>query len=69
MGLGGKLTPYVRANYTLRAMEVPAGKHTVEFKFEPETYAKGEKMALIGSFGVLLLFAGAVFVELKKQKA
>ncbi|MFN8153514.1 MAG: YfhO family protein [Bacteroidia bacterium] len=67
--IDGKLTPYVRANYTLRAMEVPAGKHTVEFKFEPETYAKGEKMALIGSFGVLLLFAGAVFVELKKQKA
>lgn len=65
----GKLTPYVRANYTLRAMEVPAGKHKVEFKFEPETYAKGEKMALMGSIGVLLLFAGAVVVELKKQKA
>lgn len=67
--IDGKLTPYVRANYTLRAMEVPAGKHKVEFKFEPETYAKGEKMALMGSIGVLLLFAGAVVVELKKQKA
>lgn len=65
----GKAATYVRANYTLRAMEVPAGKHKVEFKFEPETYAKGEKMALVGSIGVLLLFAGAVFVELKKPKS
>ena len=67
--LDGKPAIYVRANYVLRAMAVPAGKHKVEFKFEPETYAKGERIALAGSFAVLLLFAGAVVADTRKKKA
>jgi uncharacterized membrane protein YfhO len=50
-------------------MEVPAGKHKVEFKFEPETYARGEKISLASSILLLLVFAGSVFVELKKKSA
>jgi hypothetical protein len=67
--LDGKPVTYARANYVLRAMAVPAGKHKVEFKFEPETYAKGERIALAGSFAVLLLFAGAVVADTRKKKA
>lgn len=63
----GKLVPHLRANYVLRAMRIPAGKHTVEFKFEPSTYYTGEKISLAGSVLLLLLFAGGVFMELRKH--
>ena len=63
----GKPMPHFRANYVLRAMRIPSGKHTVEFKFEPSTYYTGEKISLAGSVLLLLLFAGGVFMELRKH--
>lgn len=49
-----------KVNYILRGLELPAGKHKVEFKFEPSIYFQGENISLIGCillFG-LLIFAG-----------
>jgi uncharacterized membrane protein YfhO len=65
--LDGKPVPHLRANYVLRAMKIPAGNHTLEFKFEPKTYFNGEKIALAGSLIVLLIFVGGVFMEFKKS--
>ena len=65
----GNKTDYVRANYVLRAMQIPAGTHKVEFKFEPEVYATGEKISFAGSVLVLLLFGGGVYAEMKNKKA
>jgi hypothetical protein len=68
-----KLAPHMRVNYVLRAMRVPAGKHTIVFKFEPEHYKQSEQVALIGSWLFILFLAGliAFYVkeELKKKTA
>ncbi|MEO6883593.1 MAG: YfhO family protein [Bacteroidia bacterium] len=58
--IDGKLTPYIRVNYVLRAMRIPAGSHKVEFKFEPVIFAAGEKISLASSALLILLCLGYV---------
>jgi hypothetical protein len=66
--IDGKPADYFRANYVLRAMIIPEGKHTVEFKFEPKSYYLGTKISYAGSILFVLLVAGYVFVEFRKRK-
>jgi hypothetical protein len=63
----GEPFPHFRANYVLRAMSLPAGEHSVEFKFEPQVYATGEQYSLAGSV-LLVLFVGAGMLFGIKQK-
>ena len=63
--IDGKLTPHFRADYVLRGMVVPGGKHSLEFKFEPKSYYTGEKVSLAGSVILLLLLAGMSLYSLK----
>jgi len=60
MYINGEPAPHVRANYVLRAMAVPAGKHEIVFRFEPQKYVQGEKIALASSIGVVLLLFGVI---------
>ena len=66
--IDGELKPHIRVNYVLRGMEIPAGKHIIEFKFEPKVIETGSKIALASSavFGVLLLLG--IFFQFKKKK-
>jgi hypothetical protein len=64
----GEKTEYIRADYALRAMLVPAGKHTVEFRFEPKTLKTGKMISLVGSFLILLLVAGAGWQEWRRRE-
>ncbi len=63
----GKLTPHFRVNYVLRGMIVPAGKHTIEFKFEPKVIQQG-KIISLSSYGLLIFITvGWFFYERKKK--
>ena len=64
----GELKPYFSANWVLRAMRIPAGKHTIEFKFEPQRYIVGEKIALGSSILLFIVVIGALYVSFKKSR-
>jgi hypothetical protein len=66
--LDGKKADYLRVDYLLRGMPVPAGEHTIEFRFEPHSYKVGT--ALTSWFSVLIygLLIAAGVVEWRKRK-
>lgn len=68
MYVDGEKKPYFRANYVLRAAQLPAGNHKVEFRFEPKSYYMGEKISLAGSV-LLLAFLGFGFYNDRKKKS
>jgi hypothetical protein len=62
--IDGKESSIFRVNYILRAMEIPAGKHTVEFNFRPKSFYEGEKYAKIFSILLIIVCAGAFGFEI-----
>jgi len=68
MLIDGKESPYFRADYLLRAAQIPVGNHKVEFVFHPASYYTGEKISLAGSVLLVLALGGAVYTETKRKK-
>jgi len=64
----GVEAPHIRVNYVLRGMEIPAGNHTIEFKFEPQVVKTGSSIALASSVLVLILVLGGLFYNIRKNK-
>lgn len=61
-------TPYMRANYVLRAMIAPAGDHVIKFSFEPQSFIIGNKVSLASSVLLILLIGGYLVSTLFKRK-
>ena len=66
MLLDGKEVPYIKANYLLRAVFVPAGNHEVRMVFEPEVIEKG-KMISMSAFGIFLLLSVGGFLKFRRK--
>lgn len=68
MFIDGKEAPYFRADYVLRAAQIPLGNHRIKFEFHPASYYTGEKISLTGSILLVLALGGAVYAETRKKK-
>jgi hypothetical protein len=66
--LDGNKADYCRVDYVLRGMAVPAGKHTIVFRFEPKSFATGNSISTWSSLILYLLLIGAIIIEFRKKK-
>ena len=66
--IDGKEVPIFRTNYVLRALQVPAGKHNIEFVFAPESYKLGETIGLIGSILLSIVILLGLYFAFKNNK-
>jgi uncharacterized membrane protein YfhO len=69
MLIDGVETPYFRADYLLRAAQIPVGNHKIEFIFHPTSYYAGEDISLAGSILLILALGYAGYAENKKKTA
>lgn len=65
--IDGKPADHFRANYTLRAMNVPAGKHHIRFEFRPATIEKWGKVSVASTYIMNLIILGLIGVAIFKQ--
>lgn len=68
MYIDGIEKPYFRANYILRAAQLEAGNHKLEFIFHPTSYYAGEKISLAGSILLVIGLGFGIYTEEKKKK-
>lgn len=64
--IDGQPVDIARADYILRAMNVPAGNHTIEMWFDPQSLHLTESIAYAAM--ALLLIGVMLFVWLKRKQ-
>ena len=64
----GKKMDYVKTDYVLRGMYIPAGDHEIEFRFEPKSYTIGRLISIVANILVLLILIGAIIFYIRKKR-
>lgn len=62
-----KEVPYIKADYLLRAVHVPAGNHTIKMIFAPDVIARGKLISMICFALFLLLSLGGIYFMYRKS--
>jgi len=65
--IDGQPAEIFRANYVLRALNVPAGNHQIKFEFRPDTIYKGDKISMAFLIVMLAFVAGCIGREVYKR--
>jgi hypothetical protein len=63
-----KKTKHYKVNYLLRGLPVPAGKHNISFRFEPESFYTGYTLALWSGIILYLTLLLAIFMSLRERR-
>jgi hypothetical protein len=66
--IDGQLKDHFKVNYVLRALKVPEGQHTIEFKFEPKVIETGSRITLASSIILGLVILGGLGFTLWRPK-
>ncbi len=67
--IDGREIPIQRVDYVLRALSIPAGRHTIVFRFDPPSYVVGNKVTATFSWLVLLILLGGIGWTLRNGAA
>jgi len=62
----GKPAPLLRADYLLRAVPVPAGKHHVEFRFVSPSVRTGLVLSIVSLLVALALLGGGLWLDRRR---
>lgn len=66
--IDGVAAGHFRANYVLRAMNVPAGSHNISFVFDPDSVRKGDAIAVVCIIIMYLAAALIIFMYFRKRR-
>jgi len=68
VSVDGEEVPHFRANYVLRALELPAGKHQITFSFQPDVVKFGGRVSLASFIILVLVVVGGIIYRVKYKQ-
>ena len=65
--IDGKSVPIFKANYVLRGLVIPAGKHNIVFEFKPKVFTVSKLISQVTGWLLIALILFCIFAEWKKR--